>query len=389
MKNANTRFIVGAAAAVCLLVIGLGCPAKVQQEKKEIKIGVILPLTGEGALWGNNSQKGIDLAVEQVNQTSSVGFKVSVEYEDSRTDAKAAVAALQKLITQYGIQCAIVDMVSSNVLAMAPIANAEKVVIISPGASSPAITDAGPYVFRNWPSDALQGVVNAQFAMSELKWKRAGIVYVLNAYGEGLKDAFQQEFEKRGGKIVVVEGVKQGASDARSQIAKVNEVHQSSGLDGIYLAIYPTEHPVVLRQLSEMKLKLPLLATETFDDPAIHRLKVAEGVIFSVPAPAGPSSKVASNFRKAFKEKYGKEPGLTADAAYDALNMLVMCIKEVGNSGPKIRKYLGGVKDYDGAAGLTTFDKNGDCIKPFALKTVKDGKVVNFTDRFFVPKEQQ
>jgi len=384
MNSKTAWFATFAILAVVSAFLGAGCPGKAGS--KGFTVGVIMPLTGEGAVWGKNSQKGIDLAVEMANKTT--GPKVSVVYEDSRTDAKAAVAALQKEISQYGVQSVIVDPVSSNVLAMAPVANSNKVVMISPGASAPAITEAGPYVFRNWPSDALQGVVNAQFAVNELKWKKVGIIYVLNAYGEGLRDAFKTEFEKRGGQVLFAEGIKQGASDARSQIAKLKGAHQQSPLDGVYLAVYPTEHPVLLRQLKESALRLPLLATETFDDPAIHKLPEAEGVVFSVPAPADTSSKAAKTFRDAFQAKYSEAPGLTADAAYDALNLLLTGIKQVGNKGEKIQAYLSGVKNYDGAAGLTTFDANGDCIKPFALKTVKGGKVVNYIDKLFVPEGQ-
>jgi branched-chain amino acid transport system substrate-binding protein len=382
----NATRLFGFVTAVALLSAALVGPGCSGGGKKDVTVGVILPLTGEGAVWGKNSQKGIELAVEQINADAAMGVKVKTVVEDSRTDAKSAVAAFQKLITQYGIKCAVVDMISADVLAMAPIANENKVVIISPGASSPEITKAGPYVFRNWPSDALQGVVNAQYAAIEMKWKRAGIVYVMNAYGEGLKDAFTAEFQKRGGQVVDAEGIKQGASDARSQLAKIIEANRSSKLDGVYLAIYPTEHPVVLRQMKQLNVGLPLLATESFEDPSITKMPAAEGVVYSVPAPADSASTAAKGFRKAFKEKFGEDPGITADVAFDALKLLVGAIKAKGNDGAKIQAYMEGVQGYDGAGGVTSFDKNGDVIKPFLFKVVKGGVGQSVSSELFVPK---
>jgi branched-chain amino acid transport system substrate-binding protein len=384
MKNKKTLLIITAIVVIIGLIIGIN----IYQSSKEpevIKIGAILPLTGEGSFWGNNAKKGIELSLEEINSSSNKNnkYKIEVIYEDSHTNAKSAISALQKLISQYKIQCSIVDMISSNVLAMAPIANANKVVIISPGASAREITNAGPFVFRNWPSDALQGKINAIFALNELKWKKIAIIYVLNAYGEGLKDEFTNYFEKGGGKIILTEGINQGATNIRNQILKIYNLYKNKSIDGVYLAIYPTEHPIFLKQSKEIGLKIPILATESFDNPKIISLPESEGVVYSVPAEADTTRSVVKNFRDNFRKKFQEEPGITADAAYDALKLLTLCINKVGNNGEKIRNCLIGIKNYEGASGLITFDENGDITKPFIYKIVKSGKAEKFTDKIF------
>src|SRR6187402_2557156 len=135
MKTIN-RFIV----LTTTLFIMAGCTSV--DDSKEVKIGVMLPLTGEGATWGNNAKNAIQLAIDEIDRRPT-RFKYKFIFEDSRTDAKTAVTSFTKLTQVDKVKYSIVDMISSNVLAIAPIANKDKVIILSPGASSPAITQAG------------------------------------------------------------------------------------------------------------------------------------------------------------------------------------------------------------------------------------------------------
>jgi branched-chain amino acid transport system substrate-binding protein len=138
--------------------------------------------------------------------------------------------------------------------------------------------------------------------------------------------------------------------------------------------------------MKQMNVELPMLATETFEDPAIIKMPAAEGVVYSVPAPADTASTAAKAFRNSFQKKFGEEPGITADAAFDAIKLLVAAIKTSGNDGAKIQAYLDGVHGYDGASGEISFDKNGDVIKPFLFKVAKGGTGINVSDKPFVPR---
>lgn len=339
---------------------------------RKVTIGVILPLTGSGAVWGENAKEGIDLALEEINQADGIdGKPLEVKFEDSQTLPKFAVTALHKHINVNRVEACIVDMVSSNVLAMAPIANREQVVLLSPGASSPKITNAGSFIFRNWPSDALQGQLNARYAVTKMAAKNASIFYINNEYGSGLATVFEKEFTKHGGKVIAVESFEQGAKDFRSVLSKLKV--QPVGV--LYVLSYPKEWPLILVQAKELGLTFPILGTETAEDPTIivNAKEAAEGLIYSVPSKPSNSDARVAHFLEAYKAKYGKDPGICADAAYDALYLLVDAIRNIGYDGPAIRDYLFKVKDYHGAAGLTTFDENGDCIKPFIFKKVENG----------------
>lgn len=122
MKKINLKSSAGVAVfsivILSLMFFTVGCV-----KKEEIKIGAILPLTGSAAPYGINAQRGIQLALEEVNNKGGINEKkVEVLFEDSKTDPKEAVAALQKIGQVNKIRFVIGDINSSGVLAMAPIA---------------------------------------------------------------------------------------------------------------------------------------------------------------------------------------------------------------------------------------------------------------------------
>jgi branched-chain amino acid transport system substrate-binding protein len=248
-------------------------------------------------------------------------------------------------------------------------------VLLSPGASSPKITGVSPYVFRNWPSDALQGQLGARHAVAKMGAKRVAILYINNEYGAGLRGVFGDELTKLGGTAVAAEPFDQGASDFRGALTKLKGVPA----DLLYVLAYPKEWPLILVQAKELGLKFPILGTETTEDPAIvaNAREAADGVVYSVPKRPDATNDRVRTFLSAYRAKYGAEPGITADAGYDAVYLLADAIRAVGNDGPAIRGHLLTVKDYQGAAGKTAFDANGDCLKEFEFRRIVNGKPVN------------
>jgi branched-chain amino acid transport system substrate-binding protein len=350
------------------------------------EIGVLMPMTGSGSVWGQNGQRAVRLAVDEINASGGVhGRPVSLVFEDTRSVPRDAVSAFRRVVDERGVRLVVVDMISSDVLAIAPIAERQKVLIISPGASNPAITTAGDFVFRNWPSDALQGVMDARYAREVLGWKRAAVLAIRNDYGDALTAVFKDTFEKAGGKVVYADTFAQGESVFRPLVARL----RSQIIDGVFLPGYPQEIPVLVSQLREQGVTTPLLGTESFQDVSVvsGAGKAIEGAVYSIPkSPDGASPRVQA-FRESFKQRFGEDPGVPADVVYDALHLLVEGARSAPPTatGPAlaeaVRDYLYKVRDYGGASGLTNFDANGDAIKPFEFRTIRDGR--------FVPTERQ
>jgi branched-chain amino acid transport system substrate-binding protein len=254
-------------------------------------------------------------------------------------------------------------------LAIAPIANREKVIILSPGASNPAITNAGDYVFRNWPSDALQGEVDAHVASDTLEWKNIAILRINNDYGAGLDSVFRKNINA-GARIVADETYEKGSNDFRTQLLKIRDANA----DGVYVLSYPEELPVIFRQAKEINLNKTFLGTETFESQQLIENvgDIANGAIYTFPRTPDSSVQVVGNFRRKYLAKFGKPWGTPGDAAYDAIYMLVNGIGQEKNDPEKVKQYLYEIKDYNGASGTVTIDKNGDAIKSFDVKIIQD-----------------
>lgn len=250
---------------------------------------------------------------------------------------------------------------------MAPIAESNKVILISPGASNPDISRAGDFIFHTWQSDNLEAKFDADYTFKVLNWKSISTIYVRNAYGRGLSDTFKKRFQ---GKTILEEPFDQGQKDFRDIIAKL----KSNKLDGIYLPGYPQEMGFFLKQLREHHILIPVLSTQAFDDSIVlkYAKEAAEGVLFSVPKPPDPNNPIVRRFREDYKRLYGEEPGVTADAAYDAVMILVEMIRKTGDNPLKVKDALYNI-DWEGASGRVRFHENGDLIKDLVIKSVKNG----------------
>jgi branched-chain amino acid transport system substrate-binding protein len=334
-------------------------------------------LTGDAAVWGQNVKKGVTLALDEVNEKGGVkGKKIEVIYEDSEGLPNKAVTALNKLVDTNKVPAVIGDVASSAVLSMAPIAERRQVVLLSPGASNPDITNAGEYIFRNWHSDAAEGSYLAELAYKTLKMRLVGIIYVNNAYGKGLEDVFSKTFTQLGGKIVAAESFRQNDTDFRSQLTRMREFNP----DGIFMPGYPKEMPEVLKQAKQLGIRKQFLCPSAFEDPQILTLagQAAVGVVYVYPKQGDSSKAHVATFYQNYEKRYGQPPGALSDTGYDALTLLVEAMRSSGLRGPEIKDGLLKIKSFSGVAGETTFDQNGDIVKGFNLKTVKDGKFVDY-----------
>lgn len=163
----------------------LGC----QSAPKEVRVGSILPLTGDAAVWGLSLKEGQDLALAEINAAGGVkGTPVKLLYEDDKATPADGVAALQKLIATEKVKAVVGVANSSVALAMMPIVNEKKIVFVSGGASSPKLTGSSPYFFRTWTSDVQEAFGMAQYAVKQKGYKKVALLYINNEYGIGLKD---------------------------------------------------------------------------------------------------------------------------------------------------------------------------------------------------------
>jgi branched-chain amino acid transport system substrate-binding protein len=345
----------------------------------DVTIGVTLPLTGYAASYGEDAKRGADLAVEQANAAGGIkGEKVRLLVEDDAGVGKSGVAATQKLVNVDKVPVIIGGMMSAVALPASPIARSNKVVYLSTMSSHPELTATpGGFIYRLAGSDALHGVIEADFAVKQLKAKTAVGLFATTDYGAINGKIVRETFEKLGGKWLTTDNFKQGATDYRTQLAKLKE----QNADILFLVATHKEAAQIFRQMVELNYKIPVMGTSFLDDPAIFELAgdAANGVYFTTSAvePAPGTKKQREEFQAAFKAKYNKEPGITAFYFYDATRLVIDAIKATGTSGAEINKWLTEVKNYPGVTATISFTPTGDSIIPVTIKKIENRKFVD------------
>lgn len=342
-------------------------------QKGPINIGAILPLTGDAGFYGESIQKGINMAVDEINEKGGINSrKINVIYEDSKASPMDGVTVFNRLINIHKVPVVIGDAVSSVTLAIAPIAEKNKVVVLSPLSSAPDITNAGDFIFRNVPSDLFGGKVAAYFAVRERGWRSLSILYINNSFGVGLKKVFSDEVTTLGGNIVASEAYEEASTDFRTQLTKIKAVNP----DAIFLVGYQ-EVSQALIQAVELGIKATFLGTGLLEDTKFVDMAKgsAEGVFFTQLQYATDSlDPVTKNFVDAFKKKYNSEPNIITAYGYDAMKVLSSAMMKGSLSSKSIKEELYKTKSFKGVTGEISFDANGDVIQPMGIKVIKNGK---------------
>ncbi len=357
---------------VCLAVLFLSCGKKKEEVKKEevIKIGAILPLSGDNAQYGIWIKEGLDLKTDLINDGGGInGKKLEILYEDDQAKAPQAANAMQKLANVDKVPIVFGSWASSAALAEAPIAEASKVVVMAV-AISPKIRDAGDYIFRIQPDARYYIKALVPFIIDSLKLKTACVLYVNNDFGVDQKDVFKTEFEKLGGTVLSTEEFKQGGTDFRTQLLKMKAKKPTC----IFIPAY-VEAGYILKQAKEMGINTQFIGSIPFENPDILEIAgdAAEGVIFPHHFDQGSLDTLVMQYQKAYFEKYARNSEGFAALAYDGLTAIVEVIKKCGATGSCIKDELYKIKDLPGVTGTTTFDDHGDVVKPILIKVVKDG----------------
>ena len=342
-----------------------------------ITVGVVMPLTGDGASYGIPINRAGDMAVEEINAAGGIaGQQIKVVLEDGKCDGKEATGAAQKLINVDQVKVIMGGVCSSETLAMAPLAEAAKVLVISPGSSSPDITAAGDFIFRTYASDAAAGAVAGEYGYNKMGAKKAAIISETKDYAQGLRKVFKEKFTALGGTIVADETYNTGDTDMRTQILKI----KTAAPDLVYLVPQtPAPGVLLLKQLAVSGVTAKRLTAEVLlgRNVVSDNATVMEGLI-GIETWFDEKGDLAATMLAKYKTKYGEDPQFPAMMAnmYSQFYLLKAAVEAVGLDADKIKDYFYGVKEWSHALGSLTFDANGDPVGlPYSVKQVTGGEL--------------
>jgi len=366
----------------CWLVLAVlfpGLLAVVPSHAKEIRIGLITPLSGDVKTFGESVRNSFLIAVEEANARGGVaGMKITYVIQDDKNDATEAANVANLLVNQQRVKAIVGSVTSKATIPVSDIIQAAKVPTISPTATNPKVTVADgkrkDYMFRACFIDPFQGAVMAKFSRETLKGESAAVLFdASNDYSKGIAEVFRDAFRKQGGKVAAFESYGKDDVDFSALLTKV----KASGADVLFLPDYYNKVGLIAKQVQEKGLKVRLVGPDGWDSPDLVKIagSAIEGGHFSNHYSPDDLRPEVVAWVKKYKEKHGQVPDALGTLAYDATNLLLEAIRKAGSDDPeKIREALASIKDFKAVSGKSTLDRNGDSIKSAAILKIEGGR---------------
>ena len=368
-RSGVTRLFALIGLVVLTGAIAVGCSE--DEEPEALKIGFLADFSGPLAEFGPAIQTGVELAIKHVNDAGGIhGLPVELVVGDDKTDQTAAVEEARRLIEVEGVSAIVGPLASGVTVAVAEsVAAAAEVVVISPSATSPSVTAANDdgFLFRSTTSDAAQGVILADLATQE-GIDNIGIVYLNDAYGQGLADAFEGSF----GGTVTKASFEDGAASYLAEL----QAAAAGGAETLLAIGYPTQASVFLRESIENDVFANYLFVDGTKslDLVTEFGDAIEGAKGTAPT-GGPETPARQAWDAAYTAEVGEIPNLPfIREAYDAVIAIALAAELAGsNDGAEIRDALTEV----GAPGGDQFLPGAEGVAA-ALDAVRDGDDVDF-----------
>lgn len=342
-----------------------------------IVIGVAGPFSQSR---GVSMQRAAQLAANEINAAGGIrGDSVRLVFADDSGSEDVAVRIARAFVDSAAVLAVVGHLSSNATLAAGRVygATANPLLMISPSASSPDLTGFSPYVFRVTPNDLNQGQQIARFARRVLGAQRAGVMFINNEYGRGLRRAFAAEFTGLGGTVVEEDPYLASTTSFEPYLTRMQ---RRGGVDVLMLACELPGAELALREARASGLRWPVIGGDALT--GIEALgPLAEGVRFSstyLPQRPGElNARFVAAYARAFN---GERPDHRGAGAYDIIHLLARAIGDAGRDRRAIRDYVAQIGTrrpaYEGVTGTIAFDALGDVpAKPVVIGVVRGGQL--------------
>ena len=335
-------------------------------EAETIRIGVVCPLTGESAIFGDVLSQTIMLLAEQKNAEGGLlGKQIEIKVYDNRDDAVETTNAARKAILNDKVVAFIGTDSSASTIALVEVASEYEIPVLTSIATNSKITmtDDGqvrPWAFRACLSDPQSGAILGQYAVKELGHKNIAIIYEIGSdFSIGVTDEFSKNVEASGGKIVCSEAYNTGDVDYRAVLTRIKN---SGDFDALYIAAgYYKQIGLIANQARELGITEPLLTTEGATSNDLFNIAgdAVEGLVFN--GTVNTESDKVHALLEDFIEKWEYDPSVNVGPdcylAHDAFKLMANAIEKAGAAdSKKIRDELENTTEIEGLTCTITFD---------------------------------
>lgn len=370
------------AVLTLLLLLGLGFVGGCSGGE-EVLFAVILPLSGEWAIYGQPIEKGVELAMDEIHRRKDLPFTIKIEIADSQSRPEKAAEQLEAMYDK-GALAALGGVTSESALAMIPITEREEKILLSPAASSPELSGKSRYFFRVFPSDFREGTKMGNFAAQSLHLDNVVILAADSTYARGITEVFKNEFERYHRKVLDTLVYPEGTEDFGGLVRQALDQEP----EAVYVADFAEPVRRILAQLKAAGFRGKVMTTSAFNAPDVLAAagEDAEDVILTQTAfepdseEADQGDPVVQRFVEAYRKKFGDTPGTFAAHGYDA--MMVLADATRGMNAPLGSEMLKGIRslgnDYRGVTGPLQFDERGDVGQFPRVYIYQDGEFEDY-----------
>ena len=373
--------------------------------KGSLKIGVILPLSGEFQEQGQGLLDGIRYAVNLHN--IGEGAEVELVVKDSGGNIVRAVRAAQELCHQKDVLALIGDLRSEVTAAVAAVASENGVALLTPLALADGLASIGPSVFQMNGSLRSRGEELAQYAVGGLGLQKFAVMYPADTYGRAMYESFAEKVHELGGEVLAERWYFEGAEDLGPQFKAIREEglsrmiedslivivpeeeyeelyfeepHQDgilyvkddiamlvdstdlavTAFDGIFLPVYSEDLPYVMPQFAFYNIDARIFGGDYWHnmEALTDHQRYIDGVIFLTDYYIDPSNFKYFRFRDEFRRGVGKTPEKMEVFGYDTMTLLLSVAGEEALPRDEIRDRLARMGDHFGIRGVISLNED-------------------------------
>lgn len=341
---------------------------------EELRLGVLAPLSGDFASYGESIQRGTQLAKEELEKQ---GIKIRLMYENACTP-KEALNAIHKMIYIDRI-----NAIAANfcVIAIPPIAKLleeNQIITFHTATASDSILQAGEFIFTTNATVKNEAKRLAEHAYHVLNARTASILYITTDFGEDYNRYFTKYFTKQGGKIISADTTAIGHNDFRSELNRI----RAKDPDIIFAAHLGLTLGTLLRQTRDIGIKKQVLGVYEAEDSTVlsSARDAAEGLQFFTPTPKQETKEI-KRFSKEFTHKFKSAPFILSRNAYDATRIIAQSMIQCRMNALCAKRQIYQIANYTGVSGTFSIESDGGTDKKFILKTVKNRQFIERSPR--------
>ena len=364
----NLKILAGVSLAA---LVAFGSAARA-----DITIGLVAPLTGPVAAYGDQVKNGAQAAVDAINEKGGIlGEKIVLKLADDAGDPKQGVSAANLLVGE-GVKYVVGPVTSGVAIPASDVFAENGILMVTPTATAPDLTNRGlTNVLRTCGRDDQQAEVAAAYVLKNMKDKRIAVVHDKGTYGKGLADAFKAALNKGGVTEVQYNSLTPGEKDLSALVTRL----KADNVEVIYFGGYHPEGGLLARQLKDGGVNAVIIGGEGLSNTEFWAIgnEAAAGTLFTN------ASDALKNPASADAVKVLKDKGIPPEAftlnAYAAVEVLKAGIEKAGKADDTaaVAAALKSGEPIATAIGNLTYGETGDLTSPsFSLFKWEGGKIV-------------